>query len=360
MTRLRAVLPCLALAVGIALPGPGGEQARAGEEPVGTTVRVLTRNIYLGCALEPVMDAMLGGTPEDVVAAASGAWAQLHATDIETRAGALADEIAAEGPDLVGLQEAALWGVQFPSDAASATPRSARTVEYDFVKILLRALRERGLRYRAVCEQEGLDVEMPVVTEQGLADARFTDRDVILARNGVVTSRPRHGNFEAAVPLPGLTLLRSWTSVDARVGGARFRFISTHLEDGIEEAQLGQVAELLAGPAATDLPVVLAGDFNSDAVNGYSPAVRGAVLDGGFTDAWASVRPLDPGLTWGHDATLANPADAFTLRLDYVFTRGGATATDAELTGLSMAGGLWPSDHDGLAVTVELPRGRRP
>ena len=135
----------------------------------------------------------------------------------------------------------------------------------------------------------------------------------------------------------------------------RFRFIETHLEDGYEEIQLGQVAEILAGPAATELPLVFAGDFNSDPVNGYSPAVHAAVLDAGFSDSWTAVNPGDPGLTWGHEASLTDPADAFTLRLDYVFVRGGVVATGAALTGMAQVDGLWPSDHAGLVVTLTIP-----
>lgn len=319
----------------------------------------MTRNVYLGADLQDAIGA-LAFDPDSVPAAVGQVWATVQATDFETRAQALAAEIEEQAPDLVGLQEVAMWRTQYPSDALAENPRRARRVRFDFLKILHRALRERGLRYRTVAVSRNFDHEMPGIAEEGLTDIRLTDRDVILARRGVAASRRRHGTFQAAMVLPvgeGLPVARGWAAVDARVNGTRFRFVSTHLEDGVEEVQRAQIAELLAGPAATDLPVVLAGDFNSDPLRGYSPLVHADALEAGFSDAWTEVNPGDQGLTWGHLPTLDNPSTAFTYRLDYVFLRGGAAALTAVIVGEEpedLFEGLWPSDHAGVIAWIEF------
>jgi endonuclease/exonuclease/phosphatase family metal-dependent hydrolase len=350
----------LILAAVVASCGPCCSIAAAVDEVEAVPVSVMTRNLYLGADLSGVIGALIYD-PGSVPAAAGQVWADVQSTDFNVRAEALADEIEAAAPDLVGLQEVALWRTQIPADSLSAHPRKARIVEYDFLKILLRALRDRDLRYRAVAVQTGTDVELPGITEDGLVDIRFTDRDVILARNGVAATRHRRGNFETALVFPvgeGLRSERSWVSVDARVGDRRFRFISTHLEDGVEEVQRAQLAEIMAGPAATDLPVVMVGDFNSDEDNGgYSPGVHADAVAAGLTDSWTAVHPGDPGLTWGHAPSLTDAGDSFTLRLDYVFHGSGVTTTEAAIVGIDpalMVGGLWPSDHGGLAVTLMI------
>ena len=360
MTRSWIPVAGLAVVVPFGVPQAGGPPARQAFAREAETVTVMTRNVYLGADLSGAMGALIYD-PGSVPAAVAGAWAQVQATDFEVRAGALADEIAQKQPALVGLQEVAIWRSQFPADSSSDRPRRARTVEYDFLKILRRALRERGLRYRVAAVAKGVDIELPRLREDGLEDIRFTDRDVILARRGVKASMRRAGNFEAAMELPvgdGIPVPRSWASVESKAGGRKFRFVTTHLEDGVEEIQRAQVAELLAGPLATDLPVVLVGDFNSDPDNDFSPLVHGDVTAAGFADAWGEVHPSDPGRTWGHAPLLDNETTAFTYRLDYVFRRGeGVTAAGADLVGEDPAdrvGGLWPSDHAGVAVEVRF------
>jgi hypothetical protein len=62
---------------------------------------------------------------------------------------------------------------------------NARHVEYDFVKLLLNALRARGLRYDVIAEETGFDAEFPGFLSESariLSDIRLTDREVILAR----------------------------------------------------------------------------------------------------------------------------------------------------------------------------------
>lgn len=360
MSRIRTRLAGLALLAGVACLLPAGPAAAAKVIPGPVPVVVMTRNLYLGADLTPAIEALLGD-PGSIPTAVGQVWAHVNATDFTIRANALAKEIDLQQPDLVGLQEVALWRLQLPSDFTKAHPRPAKKVKYDFLKLLLKALKDRGLSYHAVVSRTGLDVEFPGITVDGLADIRFTDRDVILARKGVAAGHPGRGTFQNLLVLDyggGLPVPRSWVSTDVKMSGRKFRFVSTHLEDSQETIQRAQLGEILAGPAATDLPVIVAGDFNSDETNGYSPGVHADAVDAGLLDSWTETDPLDAGLTWGHAPLLNNTTTSFSYRLDYVFHTAGFTATASAIVGADPAerqAGLWASDHAGLAVHLQLP-----
>jgi hypothetical protein len=75
----------------------------------------------------------------------------VHATNFPERAQALAAGIAANQPDLVGLQEVSLIRSQVPPDF-SPIP-NATTVEFDYLQILLDALAAHGLSYAPVAHR---------------------------------------------------------------------------------------------------------------------------------------------------------------------------------------------------------------
>ena len=130
--------------------------------------------------------------------------------------------------------------------------------------------------------------------------------------------------------------------------GGGIRFITTHLETGSARAvQTLQMGELLAGPANTPLPVVIAGDFNAHA---GTPAYELA-RTGGFTDAGP------PGPTCCHTPPLDDPDGELRSRIDLILTRG-LDVTAAATVGAFTAG-RWPSDHDGVVATLR-PRARAP
>jgi endonuclease/exonuclease/phosphatase family metal-dependent hydrolase len=320
---------------------------------------VMTYNLYLGGDLGPVLAAQ---TLPEVVAAATGIYLQVVATDFPERAQAIADEIAAHKPSLIGLQEVSLWRTDTPADGP-ATP--AEVVTFDFLQILLDALDERGLSYEAVSEIENFDGEVP--TALGF-DARLTDRDVILARTDLrksqlKLSKIRAENFDNSLVIPNpvlgsIEVLRGWTSVDAKVRGQKYRFINTHLEAFSPTAQVAQARELLEGPADTRRPVVMAGDFNS-AADGSTTPTYGLMLADGFTDAWSQARPGEAGNTCCQAPDLDNATSQLDERIDLLLFRGGDfRADDAELLGADpgdrTSSGLWPSDHAGVYGEVSF------
>jgi endonuclease/exonuclease/phosphatase family metal-dependent hydrolase len=352
MTRYR----CLAAIVAVAaLTAPAARAEQPHPFASHRQVTVMTQNLYLGTDLNPIF----GATSQFALFAAVGAgWAQVQANDFPARAEAIADEIAAAKPDVVGLQEAELYRTDFPPDGP-ATP--AETVAYDYLNLLVGALAERGLSYSPVAVFNGTDVELPAGLPPTL-DVRFTDRVALLARTDEKTADLKLSNAQSGSYPTALTLNtiagqirapRGWTSVDVKIRGKSFRFVNTHLEAFSAAVRNPQAAELLSGPSATDLPTVVVGDFNSGP--GVDLGAYETLLSGGFADAW----PGGPGFTCCHHNDLHDQNAPLTKRLDLVFTRGGFDTVSADVVGEQLAdrtpSGLWPSDHAGVVATLRLP-----
>src|SRR5687768_14293669 len=264
------------------------------ERQLLASVTVMTQNVYYG-----------GGSSLDTFATAfTGLWDTVEQSRIPERAAAIAKRIRREKPDLVALQEAVIWRTGSPFSSSSADD-----VRYDFVASLLDKLSSGKARYKLVSRVTNADWEFPARVGSSIRDVRMTDQDVILARVGP-GSRLRildddHGNYRDrfAVDVPviedGLEFTRGWASVDARLGrrGPKFRFVNTHLEAfsaGVREAQ---AEALLAGPADTRLPVIIAGDFNA----GPNTSTYELLTDAGFDDAWTEARPRESGATCCQD-----------------------------------------------------------
>jgi endonuclease/exonuclease/phosphatase family metal-dependent hydrolase len=349
MPRLK-VLAVLAAVAALAAPA-----AKANDETNQDhrRVTVMTQNLYLGADLNPIFAAP---TPFALFAAVGAAWNSVQANDFPSRAQAVADEIAAAKPDLVGLQEATLYRTDVPPDGP-ATP--AETVAYDYVQLLVDALAERGLDYEPVSVFTGTDAELPAGLPPQL-DVRITDRVVVLARASggptVHVSNPQSGRYAAALTVPTaagpITLPRGWASVDVKVRGDQFRFLSTHLEAFSPLIRNPQAAQLVSGPLATDLPVVAVGDFNSGP--GADLGAYGILTGAGLADASAG-GPF----TCCHASDLHLTGPALSKRIDLVLTRGGFSTATADVVGEEPAdrtpSGLWPSDHAGVVATLQLP-----
>jgi hypothetical protein len=84
----------------------------------------MTRNLYLGANLDPVVEAAGTGDPGAVIRAVSDAWVMIEKTNFPERAEVLAEEIEASEPMLVGLQEAQLY--RTGPQTASRVPRHRR------------------------------------------------------------------------------------------------------------------------------------------------------------------------------------------------------------------------------------------
>jgi len=358
-----ALVPAALLLILGAFPASATTPAGVGE------LTVMTRNMFYGTDLGPIVAA----TSElEFVTAVAAAYDQARATDFPGRARAWADEIERGRPDLIGLQEAALWRTQSPADF-SPTP-NATTVEADLVGLLLAELSSRGLKYEVVTSQTGTDVEAPGLFPTGLTDIRLTHREVILARKsaGLKLTNARGGQYAAYLTVPTaigvpVALPWAWASVDVTRQGRSFRFATTHLDPISGSAQLLQAEEFIAGPGSTPLPIIWVGDFNSDAeatlITGVpsATATYTSILAAGFADAWSARHPSDPGFTCCQATNLLNPISSLSERVDLVFTRGPFHVGKATVVGNEpadrLSSGLWSSDHAGVVVNLEFDSG---
>jgi endonuclease/exonuclease/phosphatase family metal-dependent hydrolase len=355
---LSAAAALLAVACGAPDPAELATTAEAAsadcDHPRGAPLEVMSRNLYLGAALD---DVILADTPQKFVGATTEVWLTVVANDFHARALLLAKEIARTRPELVGLQEAYLWRVQSPGDFLAGGDVLATEPAYDYVADLLAALEARGQHYQAVMTLPLFDFEAP--TALGI-DVRMTDRQVILARKGVKITNPRGAVFTTLLPLSvmgqPIQVQRGWTAVDARVDGKAFTFFDTHLESYHPLVRQAQAGELAAIVAATEGEIVLVGDLNS------LPGTEGAAIlvGAGLTDVWAELHPDLEGVTCCFAEALADPAWTLDQRIDYVMVRGARPLTMRVVGDApgAHASGLWPSDHAGVVAGIKLARER--
>jgi endonuclease/exonuclease/phosphatase family metal-dependent hydrolase len=368
---LFSAIAVLILATPVAADAAKGEQG-------APKVTVMTRNVFLGADLGPALDAT---TLDGAIDGAGVILNEVDETNFPERAKPLAKEIAESEPDLVGLQEVALWRQQIPSDLPpefGGTP--ATEVKYDFLALLLQELEAIDVHYEVVVVQEEFDQELPADLDGSNdtgdplfgaeLDGRLTMRDVILAKKGSAvrptgeTDGAHYTNLFSSV-IGGFVLIpveRGWVSTEVTVGGSstKFRFINTHLEafgeDTIREAQ---AKELFApgGPLDTDEQVILVGDLNSGTearhnIHGTDQLAFQALLGFGMTDNGAIQSCCY--------SDLFDPTQVFDHTVDHVLTKPGLRTRNAFVTGNDPAertpSGLWPSDHGGVVSTLELRR----
>lgn len=321
-------------------------------------VPVVTYNMYLGTDFTEIFSAQ---TFPEVVSEVAEAYGDVVSGNPAERIDAIADQIEASDATLVGLQEVALWRTGAFSDPAPAT-----NVSFDFLRMLLDELSDRGLHYDAVAVQTNFDAELPGAGPAIIADVRYTDRDVILIRTDLKTSEVKiegtdAQTFNTLLTLPlligNVTIQRGWVSVDVKLRGKTYRFISAHTEAFHPLVQYAQAAELLQGPANTELPIILVGDLNSDAENNGASYLL--LTGAGFADTWNVTHPSDPGYTWPLFLVSPSVFTTPTERLDLVLTRGEIEIRSADVIGEDpvvdvTTSGLRPSDHAGVSATLVL------
>lgn len=385
----------------VVLAAVGTSPAQARPDDASTRTTVMTRNIYLGADIQRPIVATAGKTGLDALVALGNSNVETRSivdqTNFPRRSELLAAEIAKAKPDLVGLQEVALWRsgpLELPPPFGT-TPlgtTNAQQVDYDYLQLLLQDLHQEGTPYKAVVVQNAMDLESPAflgnpalgTVSQG-RDIRLTMRDVILLRAGsdlrVLDKGGAQYDTKVPVNVGGSTLniIRGYGWVDVAHGSAKsFRFVNTHLEAFSSLAALGQAQELLTEAPAADRTTVIACDCNSDPLNNTTkptdpiPTPHSAPYNlitgpGGFTDMWLEWLPANQGWTSGLNERVNEPAPgSWTHRIDMIFARPGPgqqlDVVAGEVTGDEPAAkdpltGLWPSDHAGVVLTITGARG---
>ena len=360
----RAALVCLLVGMlAVAAPAYAEHSDRGGHRDFTT----LTANAYVGADLTAPLslDPTDPGYLNNLIATVTATYVKVVASDPPVRMEGLAREIAASRPEVVGLEE--IWTVsQAP---ATATGPGTFTVVFDYLQLLSDALAAHGLHYAVAVTTSESDIIMPMLDLQtrGMAYGRITDHEVILVRTDLPpgqlrVTHPQSGHYQnyLQVPAIGLSMYRGWCSVDVSSRGETFRYICTHLEQETDpEIQVAQAQELL-GSLDRNIPVVLVGDFNADPLHRNGTTTYDEFAQAGFKDAWTALHPHNPagGLTWGHDADLADPTQRFEWRLDLVLYRGRVFQPedldifDARISRTQAP--LWPSDHAAVAVQFDV------
>jgi endonuclease/exonuclease/phosphatase family metal-dependent hydrolase len=388
---------------------PGVADAKGKGKKKGHQLTVMTRNLYLGADLSPALNA---NGLDEAVNAAYQIEQQVHRTKFPSvRAGLLAKEIKKRKPDVVGLQEAALWRTgPYDLSAVLGGPKATQVDPQggDFLSDLLAKLNKGGkkgkkgaaaakkkkaLRYRIAVVKTEFDFELPITNNPGgltfcnanpsqCHNERLTMRDAILVKKGVKISNAQSGTFNTLLRVKvggpmGLPVdvTRGWAAVDAKVNGKKVHVVDSHLEafdsgasntgsdgktypkGGIREAQAKQLIAP-GGPTASKHPTVLLGDFNSDSpvhgdqVDPGDALAYRALLAGGWSERALTPPPFGCCIA---DPNLSDPSSAgITHRVDHIMSntkkikfRKGGLTT-------TYANGLWSSDHFGVWSQLQV------
>ena len=223
------------------------KKAKAAKKKKGL-VSTMTRNLYLGADLAPAINAT---STDDFIDKNGQILRDVDTNNFRVRAKGLAAEIKGKSPDLVGLQEVALWRTGPVDLNAPLTGNfTASDVHVDYLSELMNQLNKGKKRYRVVKVQKEFDFEAPAdyngvagdgnipgVNSNGEINGRLTMQDVVLAKvgAGVKVSKIKSGNFEtiytANISGVNVNVDRGYISFDAKVRKSpKFRFVNTHLE----------------------------------------------------------------------------------------------------------------------------------
>jgi endonuclease/exonuclease/phosphatase family metal-dependent hydrolase len=365
---------CVLTTVATAAAGPAVDAEAAGGK---RELVVMTRNLYQGADVARIVAEP---NPYLIPLRVAETMAMVVANDFPARARGLASEVAEVNPDVIGLQEATLFQVQSPGDFLWLPPdqqQAATDVAFDYLRLLLDALAEKGLKYEVACVLTNFSMELPMVVPEATGyrfdDVRLSDRLALLVRSDLPEGQLRvtgtaSGHFatlmSVAVAGVDVPILRGWCSAKLFSRGRTVTVINAHPEAWHPLVRMAQAAELAAGPAATDGNLVCLGDFNSNANasgwDGYSQ-----LLASGLADVWRTADGESAPPTWGREEDLALDTIPLIERLDLILYRGrliptrrGMTGDDAGsrvLSELGEARMLWHSDHAGVHATFRLP-----
>lgn len=386
MKRPLGTLPILAMALASATAGCIDDEpspisgpdfsVMAGEAGPPAEISVYTQNMWLGGDTGPLFSLDFNDLP--AVAQAAGAfYGQVLDSDIPSRAAAFADELEANSPRVVALQEATAYqtGVLIPG------PEGLNFIGTDdgpnLVVSLLQEIAIRDLPYSIaeILPTSAIALPTNLPTQQGIPALGVQDHLAILVHDDVEVESTDMGHYSVNVAVGPLEVTRGWVSATVEQDDETYHFVVTHLEtqgspapgDPIRAVHNAQAAELAGVLSALEGNVVLMGDLNSDALadpseRSWTPTYDNLV-DAGFIDVWGEAPPAGRGD--GATCCLAPDRD-LEERIDFVMVRHADSGDRDEgrhrgfyrsdvVNTAPIAEGLWPSDHAGLFATIAQP-----
>jgi endonuclease/exonuclease/phosphatase family metal-dependent hydrolase len=329
-------------------------------------VKIMTQNMDAGTDLAFAVGELLGLFPPGV--GVDFTYQEILATNIPQRAALLAAKVADKKPDLLALQEATLW-------RTGASVDTATTVLFDQLQLLLSSLTARGVPYDIVATNSLTDIALPKASGGTL---RITDRDVLLIRADL---RPPafhlsdvHSNaFNAVYSLGGLQVPSGWISAMVHTGNRHLRLVTTHLQGPVPgdptaiTVQTAQANQLIYELRNSTVPVVIAGDFNSDAILGTAgpgpdnTGTAALIQAAGYVDTW-TIAGHGPGPTWPSYLEDQFPPPFFGHsfpfeRIDLIFSQGLSVIGVEQVLAPGPAVNHWPyfaSDHAGVLAVFQF------
>ena len=367
---MKRVLVALVAGV-VSFTGTGAGVAHA------DSVTVMTRNLYLGAGLRPLFAAT---NMNQVAELTAKAVKDALATNFPTRAKGLAEEIQARKPDLVGVQEAAVW-LKGPVDVDAVLRNQPQSDELvlDYLDLLMAEVNKGPVQYEVADVRAQRDMESIANTDGDPrtgpygADAnyRLILRNAILVRSdadvqikGVQAAHYSSKNT-LRLSLGGrvtIKAIRGWHSVRAKVGDSRwFTFANTHFEaldsqSVVPSIRARQAKEFARAMKAVSGPVVTVGDLNSD-VRTNRPGDHQAyavLMANGFRDI-GTRSPLSCCIQSSADLRNGS-ASEFINRVDQILTPTPKRVKKlkAWVVGRSQSFGYWHSDHAGIVSKLDI------
>ena len=339
-----------------------------------TPITVATYNLYLGADLSPLFGEV---EPDRLAARAAALWSAVEASRPVERMHAAAAVLARRLPEVIAVQEAALW----------RAGRTGAHRTHDLLDLLLTSLRELGADYRVAARTDSFTSEQlsTYLREATGQVIQLADRSAILVRDDPTIDAsvdpdgtpPSWRLFDDALAVTvlgrPLQVVRGWCAVDVRVGARTLHVVNTHLEAfdaGVRTAQARQLVTDALAARDRGSPTVVLGDLNSRAPSCRTQRYPGDEADGdayetllaaGLVDAWAAAHPDDlcGGGTCGQAPDLRNQVSTLDHRIDMVLVALDTfTVRAAEVLGGHpddrTPSGLWPSDHACLVVDLEV------
>jgi endonuclease/exonuclease/phosphatase family metal-dependent hydrolase len=187
--------------------------------------------------------------------------------------------------------------------------------------------------------------------------------------NAVLSRWPIVASRSISLPdSPGEQDSGSRGALMAEIDGPRGRFsvVSTHLcwrlhESRWRQRQVERLCQFVAGHSLPDFPPLVCGDFNAPPTSDEIRMMTGEAavpVDGlFFHDAWIVAGDGGPGYTWDQSNSFAGGALEPNRRIDYIFAgdprpNGAGHVTECRILGTQPTGGVFPSDHFGVAARI--------
>jgi endonuclease/exonuclease/phosphatase family metal-dependent hydrolase len=333
-----------------------------------SAVSIMTQNMDAGTDLTYAIAELQGVFPTGIGVELT--YQEILASRLPDRAALLAVHIADKKPDLLALQEVTLWRTGPSVDTATS-------VLFDQLQLLLAALAAKGVPYDIVAVNTLGDLALPKASGGAL---RFTDRDALLVRADLRPpafhlSDVHSSIFDAVYSLGGLQVPSGWISAMVHTGNRHFRLVNTHLQSPVQgdpsaaAVQMAQADQLIHELRNSTVPVVLAGDFNSDAIlgtKGNGPDNTGTtahIVASGYADTGKGLLP-----TWPLYLEDQFPPPAFVPppffklsqpfeRIDLIFSQGLAVVNVERVTAPNIKAVPLPnfgSDHAAVLAVFQF------